>query len=162
MVPAARAHSVDRGAVALDVRTEPLSSLTLRLQLAVPETAAAGSAIIIGGLASGGICGPVLPGSLEWSRDDSRGVARLALRYGVQTPDGHRLQLIDRASFPCEVQSAWREPIATTTELETADDPVADASRIAMSGLLPGITIGRLDASALGAGVLRLELHRVI
>ena len=161
-MPAAHAHSSDQGIAGLAVRSEPLATLTLELQLATPENAATGSATIVGGQAAGGLCGMVLPGLLEWSRDSERGLAQLALRYGLQTADGQRLQMIDRASFPCTGASPWASPISTSTELEAMADPAADVLQEAAAGLVPGITVGRLDASALGAGRLRLELHRVI
>jgi hypothetical protein len=162
VMPAAHAHSTDQGIAGPVVRSEPLATLTLQLQLAAPEGAACGNAAIVGGQAAGTLAGTVLPGILEWSRDTERGTAHLALRYGLQTADGHRLQVIDRASFPCTGESAWSSPISTSTELEAMADPMADVLQEPAAALVPGITVGRLDASALGTGRLRLELHRVI
>jgi hypothetical protein len=162
VMPAAHALAVDQGIAGPVVRSEPLATLTLQLQLATPATASIGSARIVGGEAAGLLAGTVLPGILEWSFDRANAVAQLALRYGLETADGHRLQVIDRATFPCSGASAWASPICTSTEMEAMADPAADLRHEPGAGMVPGLTIGRLDASALGAGTLRLALHRVI
>ena len=158
MLPAAQARSsIDRLAPAADslIRTEAMASLTLQLRLTAPLGAATGSAIIEGGDAHGSaFTGAVLPGSLEWSHDPLRGITQLTARYGVQTHGGQRLQLVDRASFPAGDAASWDQPITTATEMEAAPDPLAAAAR--------GLLIGRLDASQMHAGMLRLDLHRVL
>lgn len=162
VMPAAHALSVDQGIAGLVVRSEPLSTLTLQLDLVTPAGAATGSATVVGGEAEGHLAGTVLPGILEWSRDRASGVGQLSLRYGLQTVEGHRLQVLDRGSFSCTGTSDWASPISTSTELEAMADPLTDVLQDPAAGMVPGITIGRLDASALGAGRLRLELHRII
>jgi hypothetical protein len=136
------------------IRTELLTALSLQLRFVVPLSAAIGSAIIEGGEARGpAFAGKVLPGSLEWSHDP-RDLTQVVVRYGVRTHDGHHIQLIDRASFPTVAGAVWNQQITSTTEVEASPDPLAAASR--------GVLIGRLDASAMGAGMLRLDIHRVI
>jgi len=159
MLPAAQArssiHFAAEPAADAAIRSELLASLTLQLRLATPLTAAAGSAIIEGGEARGpAFTGTVLPGSLEWSRDPLRGVTQVTARYGVHTQGGHRLQLVDRASVQAGDTFAWDRPITTSTELEATPDPLAAAAR--------GLMIGKLDASRMDVGVLRLDLHRVL
>lgn len=158
MLPATQARSsIDfaaQSAPQAAIRTELLAALSLQLRLAAPLDAAVGSAIIEGGQARGtAFAGQVLPGSLEWSQD-SRGLTQLVVRYGVQTQGGQRIQLVDRASFPTAQGAVWNQQIISTTEMEASPDPLAAAAR--------GVLIGRLDASAMGAGVLRLDLHRII
>lgn len=160
MMSAAPAQSSIQESAASAIRTEPLTTLTLKVRPAAPADAASGSAIIEGGEAAGaGLAGTVLPGVLEWSGDAARGVTHLTLRYGVQIEDGRRLQVIDRASF-ASTAGTWALPITTTTELESMADPLAEAAH-GMDAGLAGLVIGRLDARALGSGALRLELHRV-
>ena len=159
MMPAAHARSTAHGAASPAITTEPLATLALDVRLSTPVNAPIGSAIIAGGAATGArLSGAVLPGSLEWSRDATRGVTQLTLRYGVLTEAGDRLQVTDRASFPSAAGPAWAEPITTSTELESMAEPLAGAAGI----LAAGLTIGRLDATALDAGSLRLDLHRVL
>lgn len=159
MMPAAHARTNDHPAASSAIRTEPLATLTLQVQLATPVHAPIGSAIIAGGAAAGSdLAGTVLPGSLEWSRDAARGITQLTLRYGVLTAAGDRLQVVDRASFPSAAGPSWATPITTATELESMADPLAGS----LGGLATGLTIGRLDATALDAGRLRLDLHRVL
>jgi len=158
MLPPAQARSsIDNLAPAAGhvIRTEPMASLTLQLRLIAPLDAATGSAIIEGGEALGpAFTGAVLPGSLEWSHDPLRGVTQLTVRYGVQTHGGHRLQLVDRASFPAGDAASWNHPVTTATEMEAVPDPLAAVAR--------GLLIGRMDASQMHAGTLRLDLHRVL
>jgi hypothetical protein len=158
MLPATQARSSigfsAESAPQAAIRTELLAALSLQLRLAAPLDAAVGSAIIEGGQARGrAFAGEILPGSLEWSRD-SQGLTQLVVRYGVQTHAGHRIQLVDRAKFSTAEGAMWNQQITSTTEMEASPDPLAAAAR--------GVLIGRLDASAIGAGVLRLDLHRVI
>lgn len=158
MMPAAHARTTDHPAESPAIRTEPLATLALQVQLATPADAPIGSAIITGGTAAGtALSGAVLPGSLEWSRDAARGITQLTLRYGLLTGSGDRLQMVDRASFPTAAGPAWARAITTSTELESMADPLADGG-----GLTAGLTIGRLDAASLDAGRLRLDLHRVL
>lgn len=81
------------------------------------------------------------------------GVMRLSLHYGVETRDGRRLQLVDRATVAARSDSLWDRPITTTTEFECVADPLAAAS---------GLVIGRLEAGNLAAGTVRLDLLRVV
>jgi len=137
------------------IRTIPAASMMLQLRLLTPLSAASGSAIIEGGVARGtAFAGAVLPGSLEWSRDPSRDLTQLTIRYGVHTQDGHHVQLVDRASFHAGDAGTWVRPITTATAMEAAPDPLAASAA--------GLMIGRLDATQMGAGVLRLDLHRVL
>ena len=158
MMPAAHAHATEQLAASPDISTEPLATLSLDVHPGTPVNASAGSAIIAGGAVRGArLQGAVLPGSLEWSSDLTRGVTQLTLHYGVLTEAGDRLQVTDRASFPSGSGSGWARPITTFTEMEAMADPLA-----ALADISTGLTIGRLDASGLGAGSLRLELHRVL
>lgn len=142
------AHEVD--SVPL---TEPVLSALLDVRLATPADATVGSAIILGGEAQGELAGVVQPGSLEWTRDPVRGVLQLAARFELQAGAGLRIHVSDRATVVTPAQ-CWAAPIATTPELTVVDGPSA-ACREA-------VYLGRMDASRLHAGQLRLTVHRVL
>ena len=125
----------------------------LRVNLATAADATVGSANILGGRASGEIAGAVHPGSLEWVRDPARGVLQLAARFELQGADGLRIHVADRAMVVTAGQG-WQAPFATTPELTVVDGSSAACP--------DAVYLGRMDASRIHAGVLRLAVHRVL
>ena len=138
------------------VQTEWMLDITLRLRLATPATAKAGSAIIVGGDASGPLlAGKVLPGSFEWVHDPAQGVLRLSARYDLQDDQGLRIHVADRAAVAAPAASGyWNSPFSTSPDLQWVHgSPTA---------IPDALYLGRLDARQLDAGTLRMNLHRVV
>ena len=136
-----------------EVRTRQVFTAVLRVNLATPADATVGSANILGGRASGEIAGAVHPGSLEWVRDPKRGVLQLAARFELQGGDGLRIHVADRATVVTAGQ-CWQAPFSTTPELTVVDGTSAACP--------DAVYLGRMDASQIHAGVLRLAVHRVL
>jgi hypothetical protein len=134
-------------------RTQGVLTAVLRVRLATRADATVGSAIILGGESQGELAGIVQPGSLEWTRDPVRGVLQLAARFELQASAGLRIHVADRATVIAPGE-CWAAPFATTPELTVVDGP-AGACREA-------VYLGRMDASQLHAGQLRLAVHRVL
>jgi hypothetical protein len=134
-------------------RTAPVLSAVLRVSLATPADATVGSATILGGDAHGELAGIVQPGSLEWTRDPVRGVLQLATRFELQARAGLRIHVADRATVVSPTE-CWAAPFATTPELTVVDGSSADCRE--------AVYLGRMDASQLHAGQLRLTVHRVL
>jgi len=134
-------------------RTETVLSAVLHVRLATPADATVGSATILGGDAHGELAGAVQPGSLEWTRDPVRGVLQLATRFELQARAGLRIHVADRATVVTPTE-CWAVPFATTPELTVVDGSSA--------GCREAVYLGRMDASQLHAGRLRLTVHRVL
>lgn len=124
----------------------------MRVSLAAPADATVGSAIIHGGEAHGGIAGSVMPGSLEWTRDPVRGVLQLAARFELQA-SGLRLHVANRVTAHVPA-GCWEHPFPTMPELVVVDGSAAACPE--------SVYVGRMDASQIQAGVLRLTVHRVL
>lgn len=153
--PVAGSSTRRRTAISGDApSTEPVLSARLELSLATPADAMIGSAIILGGEARGELAGAVQPGSLEWTRDPARGVLQLAARFELQARAGLRIHVADRATVQTPETGCWEAPFSTTPELTVVDGSPA-ACREA-------VYVGRMDASQLHAGHLRLTVHRVL
>jgi hypothetical protein len=135
-------------------RTRHVFTALLRISLAGRADASVGSAIILGGEARGELAGVVQPGSLEWTRDPVHGVLQLATRFEMQSRAGTRIHVADRATVISTSASCWEAAFATTPELTVVDGP-SEACREA-------VYLGRMDASQIGAGELRLSVHRVL
>ncbi len=133
---------------------EHVLTATLRVRLAAPADATVGGAVIEGGEAEGPIGGAILPGSLEWTRDPVRGVLQLASRFDVQATAGLRIHVADRASVERPSEGTWEAPFATLPEL-TVVDGSPEACR-------QSVYLGRMDASRIHSGELRLTVHRVL
>ena len=126
----------------------------LNVSLATPADATVGSAIILGGEAQGELAGAVQPGSLEWTRDPVRGVLQLAARFELQARAGLRIHVADRATVVTPSTGCWAAPFATTPELTVVDGSPAACPE--------AVYLGRMDASQIHAGQLRLTVHRVL
>jgi hypothetical protein len=135
-------------------QTRAVLVATLRLDLATPVDATVGSATIVGGEARGELAGAVQPGSLEWTRDPVRGVLQLAARFEVQARAGLRIHVADRATVVTPTTGCWAAPFPTTPELTVVDGSPAACP--------DAVYLGRMDASQLHAGELRLTVHRVL
>jgi hypothetical protein len=136
------------------VESEWILDITLHLRLATPATAAQGRAIILGGKATGPLLrGAVLPGSLEWSLDAERGVLRLAAHYDLEADSGLRIHVADRAAVAVSAAGCWNVPFTTTPDLELISGPAVHRN---------ALYLGRMDASDIDAGKLRLNVHRVL
>lgn len=135
-------------------QTEPVLSAVLRVTLATPPDATVGSATITGGESLGLLAGSVQPGSLEWTRDPVRGVLQLAARFDLSAKAGLRIHVADRATVVTPVTGCWEAPFPTTPELTVVDGP--------SSACRDGVYLGRMDASQLHAGELRLTVHRIL
>lgn len=134
-------------------QTEPVLTALLNVSLATSADATVGSAIILGGEAQGELAGTVQPGSLEWTRDPVRGVLQLAARFELQASAGLRIHVADRATVVTSSER-WAAPFATTPELTVVHGSTC-ACREA-------VYLGRMDASQIHAGQLRLTVHRVL
>lgn len=139
------------GAPAVD--SEWMLDVVLDVRLATPADAMHGRAFVLGGRASGPLLqGQVLPGSVEWSVDAERGVLLWSARFDLVAGAAH-IQVADRATLSVAVADYWSAPFASSPELQSVSGP----------GVVPdGLYLGRMDASALGAGRLRMNLHRVL
>ena len=138
------------------VQSEWMLHITLRLRLAAPATAMAGSAIIVGGEARGPLLhGEVLPGSLEWMHEPAQGVLRLSARYDLQDEQGLRIHVADRAVVAVQAASGhWNSPISTSPDLQWIHG--------SSTAIPAALYLGRLDASQLDAGTLKMNIHRVV
>lgn len=135
------------------VQSQWVLDIVMDLRLATPVTATHGRALVLGGRASGPLLqGQVLPGSVEWSVDAERGVLLWAARYDLAA-GATRIHVTDRATMPATAQDYWSAAFATTPELESISGPAV---------LTDALHLGRMDASALAAGRLRLNIHRVL
>jgi len=134
-------------------QTELVLNAVLNISLVTPADATVGSAIILGGVAQGELAGAVQPGSMEWTRDPERGVLQLAARFELQATSDLRIHVADRATV-ITAKQCWATPFATTPELTVVDGSSA-ACREA-------VYLGRMDASQIHAGQLRLTVHRVL
>jgi hypothetical protein len=145
--------SAQQAAADASPRTEQVLSAMLNISLATPAEATVGSATILGGDAQGELAGVVQPGSLEWTRDPARGVLQLAARFELQARAGLRIHVADRATVVTQAE-CWAATFATTPELTVVDGPSAACPE--------AVYLGRMDASQLHAGQLRLTVHRVL
>ncbi|HMA10588.1 MAG TPA: hypothetical protein VKO83_01790 [Steroidobacteraceae bacterium] len=136
------------------VKTEPVFSALLNVNLATPADASVGSAVIQGGEAQGEIAGEVQPGSLAWTRDPVRGVLRLEVRFDLQARAGARIHVADIATVVNPSAAFWEAPFPTTPELTVIDGSPAACRQ--------AVYLGRMDARQLHAGQLRLTVHRVL
>jgi hypothetical protein len=134
-------------------QTESVLSAVLNVSLVTPADATVGSAIILGGVAQGELAGAVQPGSLEWTRDPVRGVLQLAMRFELQARPGLRIHVADRATVVTPTE-CWAIPFATTPELTVVDG--------ASAACREAVYLGRMDASQIQSGQLRLTVHRVL
>lgn len=148
-----QAHVAPRDAAVPVVETQWLLDIVLSVRLAAPVSAARGSAFILGGRASGPLLdGMVLPGNLEWSVDDERGTLRWMAQYDLDA-EAMRIHVADRAWLPVPAASFWSTPFSTSPDLEAINAPTA---------LRSALHLGRVDASGLAAGRLRMNIHRVL
>jgi hypothetical protein len=135
------------------VDSQWLLDIVLNVRLAAPVTATRGTAFILGGRASGPLLdGMVLPGNLEWSVDEERGTLRWAAHYDLESQT-MRVHVADRATLQVPAVNYWSAPFSTTPDLDPISGPAA---------LRNALHLGRMDASELGAGRLRMNLHRVL
>lgn len=152
----ARAESGTRRddvAVVPEVKSEWILDVALDVRLAAPVTAMRGSAHILGGRAIGPLLdGMVLPGNLEWSVDTERGALKWAAHYDLESA-ALRIHVADRATVLVSSEDYWKQPFSTTPDLEPVIGP---------PGLRNALHLGRMDASELGAGRLRMNVHRVL
>jgi hypothetical protein len=136
-----------------EVQSEWILHVALNVRLATPISAAQGRAYILGGRATGPLLdGMVLPGNLEWSVDAERGALKWAAHYDLEA-GVTRIHIADRATVPVPSQDYWRLPFSTTPDLEPVNGP---------SILRHALHLGRMDASQLGAGRLRMNVHRIL
>jgi hypothetical protein len=136
------------------VKSELVFSALLQLRLAAPANALSGSATIMGGEASGPLVAQVQPGSFSWTRDSARGVLQLVTRFDLQTQDGQRLQVSDLGTAEISSLDCWEAPISTLTELTLLEGSPAVSYE--------AVYLGRLNASQIHGGELRLDVHRVL
>jgi hypothetical protein len=138
------------------VQSRWMLDIVLRLRLTARASAKIGSAIILGGVASGPLMnGEVLPGALEWSHDPARGVLRLSAHYDLQDDNGLRIHVSDRATVAVKAASGqWDAPFSTSPDLQLVSGPATACP--------DALYLGRLDARQLDAGRLRLNVHRVV
>jgi hypothetical protein len=135
------------------VESEWILDIVFSVRPAVPATAARGSAFILGGRARGPLLdGMVLPGSLEWSVDAERGMLRWAAHFDLEA-GATRIHVVDRATLVASAANYWSAPFSTTPDLEPVSGPVAVRN---------ALHLGRMDASELSAGRLRMNVHRVL
>jgi hypothetical protein len=153
--PRAQAIMAPRDAAEVPaVQSEWILDIALRLRLVVPSGAVQGSAIILGGNATGPLLdGVVLPGSLEWSVDAARGVLRVAAHYDLQAGNGQRLHVADRATVEVSAAERWNRPFCTTPDLELISGPAIHRNTL---------YLGRMDATEIDAGRMRLNVHRIL
>lgn len=141
-------------AAQVEPRAEVVFSAMLRVRLSTPVDATVGSAVILGGEARGELAGAVQPGSLEWTRDPARGVLQFATRFELQARAGLRIHVADRATVVAPATGCWEAPFCTTPELTVVDGSPAACQE--------AVYVGRMDATQLHAGHMRLTVHRVL
>jgi len=135
------------------IESQWVLDIVLDLRLTTPATAARGSALILGGRAAGPLLdGVVLPGSVEWSLDAERAVLRWTAHYDLQA-GATRVHVTDRAAVLTSAAGCWNTPFPTAPELQWISGPVA---------LGNALHLGRMDASDIDAGRLRMNVHRVL
>jgi hypothetical protein len=135
------------------IESQWILDIVLDLRLMTPATAVRGHALILGGRAAGPLLdGAVLPGNLEWSLDAGRGVLRWTAQYELEA-GATRVHVADRATVLTSAAGCWNTPFPTAPELQLISGPVA---------LRNALHLGRMDASDIGAGRLRMNVHRVL
>lgn len=135
------------------VNSEWMLDIVLNVRLATSVTAVQGSAYILGGRATGPLLdGRVLPGHLEWAVETGRGVLRWTAHYDLEA-DPMRIHVADRGTALVSSADYWSAPFSTTPDLEPVSGPAV---------LGNALHLGRMDASELGAGRLRMNVHRVL
>lgn len=138
---------------AFTVRTEWVLTITLRLQLTAALDAAQGSALILGGEASGPLMqGLVQPGMFEWLHDPALHALQLKAHFDVQGIDS-RLRVSDHATIDGMRLTQCGRMISTVPHIELLDGGRNHA---------PALYVGRMDARELGAGTLRMDAHRIL
>lgn len=135
-------------------KAEPVLTATLDVHLSTPANSTVGSAVIRGGTAAGELAGAVIPGSLSWTRDPVRGVLQLDSRFELQASGGLRIHVADRATVAAPTTGCWEAPFITTPELTVVDGSSADRRE--------AVYVGRMDASQIESGRVRLTVHRVL
>ena len=137
------------------VKSEWVTTVTLRLQPGDIQDAAAGNMIILGGEASGPLLqGGVQPGTLEWLHDPVRNALQLTAHFDLQANDGRRMRVVDRAMIAAPRLTQCLEPVFTVPEIEVLSGEQRDP--------LPALYLSRMDAKQLGAGTLRMDVHRIL
>lgn len=105
---------------------------------------------------SGRVLGPLLAGSVQsgyvrWQTDTSRGAVDLQLQAVVLRDDGTVVEVRDRSVHAIAATRGDLSRLASATSLHVANDQDG----------VPVLFVGRLDASLLESGSLRLNAFRV-
>lgn len=131
---------------------EVLVELDASPNATTPVLAASGVRLVHGGRVQGALLsGLVRSGHLRWRTDTALDTVELLTEFVVQRDDGSVVEVRDRSVHELAASSAQLERLPSATTLHFADGQDG----------LPVILVGRLDASHLSSGSLRLNAFRV-
>jgi len=129
-------------------------AFTAALQTAEMQESASGSrsASIIGGSMQGRrLSGNVRSGRIQWSAPALGSPVEVTTHLLVARPDGSLVEVLNRGVVPADSDVSCHPAISTRIELAGNEEgPGA-----------PLLLVGRLDASGLGKGVLKLQAFEV-